>query len=202
MNVAGYVRVSTEQQREEGSHERQRARLKEWAEHNDHDLELFEDIAISGQAEDREAYNEMIERAEEFDAIVVRELSRFGRNLQRIINDIADLQERGVEFVELKGDWDTTTASGQLMFNIRASLNQYWSDLASERAQEMVERRRAEGKPIGRPKKLDREQRQQVAEWYDENGLGPSQIQALAEQMWGVEVSRDTIYRYAEEFAE
>lgn len=198
MKVAGYVRVSTEQQKEEGSHERQRARLEEWADRNDHDLTLYEDIAVSGQADNREAYEQMLADIDGYDMVVVRELSRFGRQLRKVINDIADLQEQGVDFKELKGEWDTSTASGELMFNIRASLNQYWADLARERAMEEVERRRREGEPIGRPKKLDDEQREQVREWHD-MGLGYTAITTLVEEGFGVEVDRSTIYRYCQE---
>lgn len=209
MNVAGYVRVSTEQQREEGSHERQREQLEEWAERNGHDLVapgvddyVYEDVAISGQSDDRPAYETMMDHLDEFDAVAVRELSRFGRSLRRVLRDVETLQEHDVGFVSVTEDFDTSSAMGEAMFQMIGVFNHFWANLARERASAEIERRREEGEPIGRPKKLDAEQRAQVAEWYDENDLGPSQIQALTEQMWGVDVSRDTIYRYAEEFAE
>ena len=195
MNVAGYVRVSTEQQKEEGSHENQRERLQEWADREDHDLELFEDIAISGQSDEREGYDELMERAEEFDAIVVRELSRFGRSLRPMLNDIADLREHDTDFISLKEDLDLSTAQGSLFFNIITAFNQFWADLARERAEEMVERRREQGKPIGRPTKLDDEKIEEVREWR-EKGLSYGEIQTLVEEIHGVNVNESTIYRY------
>ena len=79
MEVAGYIRVSTERQKKEGSHENQREKLEQWAEREGHSITLFENIAISAQSNDRPAYEQMMDHAEAFDAIVVRELSRFGR---------------------------------------------------------------------------------------------------------------------------
>lgn len=200
MRVAGYVRVSTEQQMEEGSHERQREQITDWAERNGHDLTLFEDIAISGQSDDRPEYDDMIERATsgEFDAVCVRELSRFGRSLQQVLRDIDQLDESGVEFVSITESFDTSSAMGEAMLGMIGVFNQFWADLARERAEREVERRREAGEPLGRPKKLNEEQRQQVQEWHD-MGLGYSAIVPLVEDAYGLDVDRSTIYRYCQE---
>ena len=195
MHVAGYIRVSTKQQKEDGSHENQREQLHEWADRNGHDIECFEDIAISGQSDDRPGYEAMMDRADEFDAIVVRELSRFGRNLRKVLDDVESLDEQGVEFITLSGEFDTSTAQGKLLLQVKGAFDEFWSNLAQERANEMVERRREQGKPIGRPKKLDGEQLDQVREWADKD-ISYTAIASLVEEMYGVEVSRQTIYRY------
>jgi len=198
MDVAGYIRVSTEQQKEEGSHENQRAQLEEWAGRNDHEIEVFQDIAISGQSDERADYDELMERAEEFDAVVVRELSRFGRSLRRVLNDIHDLNERDVDFISISDQFDTSTAQGQLMMHMIAAFNQFWADLSRERAIEMVQRRREQGKPIGRPKKLDEEEIDQVLEWHD-MGLGYSSIATLSESAFNKSLHRSTVRRYVKE---
>lgn len=195
METAGYIRVSTKQQKEDGSHENQRDELARWADREGHTIEFFEDIAISGQSDDRPAYDNMMARAEEFDAIVVRELSRFGRNLRQVLDDVERLDEQDIDFITLSGEFDTSTAQGKLLLQVKGAFDEFWSNLAQERANEMVERRREEGKPIGRPKKLDNDQLEQVYEW-DEKGLSYSTIAALVDEMHGVDVSRQTIYRY------
>ena len=195
MNVAGYIRVSTEQQREEGSHDNQREQLEEWADRKDHELTIFEDIAISGQSDEREDYEELMERAEEFDAIVVRELSRFGRSLRKVLNDVHDLAERDVDFISIKDQFDTSTAQGKLMMHMIGAFNQFWADLARERANEMVQRRREQGKPIGRPKKVDDEQLEDVLGWH-ERGMSYNEIAVLLREIHGVDVDRTTVYRY------
>jgi len=195
MTVAGYVRVSTKQQKEDGSHEAQRDKLREWADRKDYDLELFEDIAISGQSDEREAYDEMMDRVDEFDAVVVRELSRFGRNLRKVLDDVETLDEKGVDFVTLSGEFDTSTAQGKLLLQVKGAFDEFWSNLAQERANEMVQRRREQGKPIGRPKKLDDDQLEQVRDWRDK-GLSYGAIATLVEDAFAVEIDQSTIYRY------
>jgi len=198
MDVAGYIRVSTEQQMEEGSHHNQRDQLEEWADRNDHDLVLFEDIAVSGQAEDRPEYDEMMQRLEEFDAIAVRELSRFGRSLQQVLRDIEKLDKHDVDFISITEDFSTDSAMGTAMLQMIGVFNEFWANLARERANEMVQRRREEGKPIGRPRKLDDEQLDQVHEW-NEMGLSYSAIATLVEDAWGIDIDKSTIYRYCKE---
>ena len=197
MNVAGYIRVSTEQQKEEGSHETQREQLAEWADRNGHDIEFFEDIAISGQSDERPAYDEMMDRLDEFDLVAVRELSRFGRSLQKVLRDIEQLDEHGVEFTSITEDFSTDSAMGTAMLQMIGVFNEFWANLARERAHENVQRRRASGEPIGRPTKLDAEQIEQVREW-NEMGLGYSSIAPLVEDAFGVDVSPTTIYRYCQ----
>lgn len=202
MNVAGYVRVSTEQQRDEGSHENQRDRLQEWAKRESHDIDIYQDIAISGQSDDRDAHAELMENLDDYDAVVVRELSRWGRSLQKTLNDIDELDKADVGFISLtERNIDTTTADGRLLLNIKGALDQYWSDIAQERAREVAQRRKEQGLQVGRPTKLDDEQIEQVREWHD-MGLGYSSIVPLVEDAYGVEVSKTSIYRYCNESEE
>jgi|APHM01.1.fsa_nt_gi Site-specific recombinases, DNA invertase Pin homologs len=153
MSVAGYVRVSTEQQEEQNSHERQRERLEKWAEANGYEIDIYQDIAISGQDDTRDAYRDLmgdptedeLGEATEYDVLIVREMSRFGRSLQQVTKDIERLNEKEVDFVSLKEDIDMTTAQGKLMLHIIAAFNQFWADWSRERAMEYVEHAREEG---------------------------------------------------------
>ena len=198
MRVAGYVRVSTEQQKEEGSHNRQRNQLESWADREGHDIEIFQDIAISGQSDDRPDYHEMMGRADEFDAIAVRELSRFGRSLQTVLGDIEELADDDVDFISLSEDFSTDSAMGKMMMQMIGVFNEFWANLARERAHEMIQRRREEGKPVGRPKKVDDEMMDQIREW-DDAGLSYAAIATLVEDMTGDSIGRSTIYRYCNE---
>ena len=198
MKVAGYVRVSTEQQKDEGSHIRQREQLEAWADRNNHDIEIFEDIAISGQSDDRPEYHEMMDRAEEFDAVAVRELSRFGRSLQTVLKDIEKLSEKDVDFTSITEEFGTDSAMGTAMMQMIGVFNEFWANLARERANEMVQRRREEGKPIGRPRKVDDETLDQIREWNDA-GLSYAAIATLVEDIIGEPIDKSTIYRYCKE---
>jgi site-specific DNA recombinase len=197
MRVAGYIRVSTKQQKQEGSHERQRDRLEDWADRNDHDLDIYQDIAISGQSDDRPAYEEMMAavKAGGYGAVAVRELSRFGRSLQQVLGDIETLDEHDVEFISISESFDTSSAMGTAMLQMIGVFNEFWANLARERAKEMVERRKAEGKPVGRPRKVDDDTLEQIREW-DDAGLSYSDIATLVEDIIGEPIDSSTIYRY------
>ena len=183
---------------EEGSHENQRNQLEEWGNRNGHDLQLFEDIAVSGQADDRPAYDQMMGQLKEFDAVAVRDLSRFGRSLQRVLRDIETLDDQDVDFISITEDFSTESAMGTAMLQMIGVFNEFWANLARERANEMVQRRREQGKPIGRPRKLDDDQLEQVHEW-NNMGLSYSAIATLVEDAWGVEIDKSTIYRYCKQ---
>jgi site-specific DNA recombinase len=197
MRVAGYIRVSTKQQKQEGSHERQRDRLEDWADRNDHDLDIYQDIAISGQSDDRPAYEEMMTAVKDggYGAVAVRELSRFGRSLQQVLGDIETLDEHDVEFISISESFDTSSAMGTAMLQMIGVFNEFWANLARERAKEMVERRKAEGKPVGRPRKVDGDTLEQIREWH-EAGLSYSDIATLVEDIIGEPIDSSTIYRY------
>lgn len=195
MQVAGYVRVSTEEQRAEGSHKNQRDKLQTWAERRDHDIEIFQDIAISGKSDERPEYDAMMDRSAEFDAIAVRELSRFGRSLQRVLRDIEQLQEDDTEFISVTEDFSTDSAMGKMMMQMMGVFNEFWSNLASERATEMIERKKENNEPIGRPRKVDDALLEQIREW-DEMGLTYPSIANLVEDKIGEPIDQSTIYRY------
>lgn len=210
MRAAGYVRVSTEQQRDQGSHERQRERLESWAESEGHEIDIFEDIAISGQDDSRDSYRTLmgdldsdeLAKASEYDILVVREMSRFGRSLQQVTKDIERLHNHDVDFVSLKEDIDMTSAQGKLMLHIIAAFNQFWSDWSRERAMEYVEQARENDEPLGRPRKLDSDQIEQVREWHG-TGLGYATIARLCvAEGWVDNIDRSTIRRYIKEAEE
>jgi len=171
------------------------SRAETWADRHDHELTIFEDIAISGQADDRPEYEAMMGQLEAYDAVAVRELSRFGRSLQRVLRDIERLQEEDVEFISVTEDFATDSAMGKAMLQMIGVFNEFWANLARERANEMVERRREQGEPIGRPRKVDNETMSQILEWR-EQGLSYSAIATLVEDIIGEPIDQSTIYRY------
>jgi len=180
VKVAGYVRVSTEMQKDEGSHEKQREKLRQWATQRDHDIDIYEDAAISGQKDNREAYSNMMEQVSRYDAVVVRELSRFGRSLKTVLSDIEKLQEKEIEFISIKEEFDTESAMGKAMMQMIGVFNEFWANLARERTKEMIEQRRKEGKPVGRPKQLDKNERKKLCKQW-EKGISYNALTKLHE---------------------
>lgn len=198
MTVAAYVRVSTEQQKEEGSHLNQRDRIETWADRHGHDeIDWYEDIAISGQSDNRESYQNVMDCYDEYDTVVVRELSRFGRDPLTVLQDVEAIIESDTEFVSITEDFDTSSAMGKAFVRILAVINGMYADLRREQAIRGAERRKEKGEPVGRPKKLNDELR---AEAFDLRRKGVS-YQAIARVIESKpdapdSISRETIRRY------
>jgi DNA invertase Pin-like site-specific DNA recombinase len=199
--VAAYVRVSTEKQKEEGSHENQRERIQEWTDRNGYDeIDWFEDIAISGQSENREHYQRFMDTFEAYDAVVVRELSRFGRDPLTVLQDVEAIVDSDTEFVSITEDFDTSSAMGKAFVRILAVINGMYADLRREQAVRAAERRKENGEPVGRPKKLNDELRAEVFD-LRRKGVSYSGIARVIESKPnGPEsISRETIRRYCDE---
>jgi len=92
-------------------------------------------------------------------------------------------------------DFATDSAMGKAMLQMIGVFNEFWANLARERANEMVERRRENDEPIGRPRKVDDDTMEQIREWR-EQGLSYSAIATLVEDIIGEPIDQSTIYRY------
>src|SRR6266702_1485222 len=64
------------------------------------------------------------------------------------------LQERGIEFISLTEQIDTTTPGGKLIFHLMGALAEFERDLIRERTNAGLTAARARGRIGGRPRKL------------------------------------------------
>ena len=121
---------------------------------------LFTDKA-SGAKIDRPGLAEALRFARAGDTLVVWKLDRLGRSIQGLITLAADLSARKVDFRSLTDGFDTSTASGRLLFHILASVAEMERELVKERTIAGLASARAKGgKGRGRksaltPDKLD-----------------------------------------------
>ena len=85
------------------------------------------------------------------DSLVVWRLDRLGRSMPHLVSLVEELLGKGIGFRSLQdGAIDTTTASGELMFNIFSSLAQFERRLIQERTQAGLAAARARGRLGGR----------------------------------------------------
>jgi len=204
MTVAAYVRVSTQQQKEDESHLNQRDRIERYCERrNLGKIEWFEDIAISGQSNNREQYSQLMDRYADFDAVIVRELSRFGRDPVKVLQHVEEIVDSDTEFISITEDFDTGSAMGKAFVRIVAVINGMYADLRREQAIAAAERRREQGLPIGRPQKLEGKLLDECMELRSK-GVSYSAIARIMESKpTGPDsISRETIRRYCKEAAE
>ncbi len=154
MNVIGYIRVSTLEQATEGvSLEAQRQRIQQWAELNEGALEhVYEDAGISGKTiAARPGLQAALEAATKGKALVVYSFSRLARSTRDMlaIGDRLTLQRAAL--VSISERFDTTTASGKLMFRMLAVLSEFERDIISERTKSALAVLKAQGVKLGSP---------------------------------------------------
>ncbi len=149
--IAIYCRVSTTDQ----SCERQEHDLTEFAKRAGYKtLGTFKEKA-SGIKKDREARSEIMKlaQARKINAILVTELSRWGRSTIDLVETFQKLQSWNVSLIALNGlQFDLSTAHGKMISSVMSSLAEFERDLLQERIKSGISAAKLKGKKIGRQK--------------------------------------------------
>jgi putative DNA-invertase from lambdoid prophage Rac len=147
--VAIYCRVSTDDQ----CCERQERDLKAFARRAGHKIVAVFKETASGAVDDRPERKKAMElaRAREIGAILVTELSRWGRSTQDLVQTLDDLHGWKVSVLAQNGlSFDLSTSSGKLMHTIMAGLAEFERDLIRDRVKSGLAAARARGVKLGR----------------------------------------------------
>lgn len=154
-NIGIYARVSTSDQ----TSIQQLEALRDYC--NKAGYKIIDEYIDEGESalkQNRPQYMRLLEdaRRRKIDAVVVYKLDRLSRSLKELVNTMALLKEYGVDFVSYsEKDFDSTTASGKLMFHIVAAFSQFERDLTSERTKLKLNHLKSKGIKLGRPQKID-----------------------------------------------
>ncbi len=148
---------------------------------------IFQDKA-SGSTKERIALQEVLRFLKEGDVLVVWKLDRLGRSLLDLIGIVTELAKRGVGFMSITENIDTTTPGGKLVFHIFGALAEFEREMIRERTVAGLNAARKQGRMGGRPRALNAEQVELVKTLRGE-GRGVSSIANV------VNASRFTIYR-------
>lgn len=144
----GYIRVSTEQQADEGiSLAAQRAKITAWCELNDYELvEIYEDAGISGKTiEKRPQLQAALAGMKKDMALVVHSLSRLARSTKNCIEIADELKSAGSDLVSLTEKIDTSSAMGEFFFTLIAALGQMERKVIGERTKAALAHKKAIG---------------------------------------------------------
>ena len=149
--VAGYARVSTDDEEQLSSYEAQVdyytrfiQSKPEWT-----FVEVYTDEGISAtNTKKREGFNRMIRDAlaGRIDLIVTKSVSRFARNTVDTLTTIRQLKEKGVGVMFEKENIDTLDSKGELLITIMSSLAQEESRSISENVTWGQRKRFSDGK--------------------------------------------------------
>ncbi|WP_342777068.1 recombinase family protein [Thalassobius vesicularis] len=168
--AAIYARASTADQ----SCDRQVMELTAFAERGGYQvIGVFKETA-SGAAANRVARNRILDlaQARQIDAILVSELSRWGRSTQDLLDTLNKLAGWKVLVVAMSGmTFELDTPHGRMMATMLAGIAQFERDLLSERVKSSLAAARARGKKLGR----------QPGQRPKSDKLAPKVVQAVAE---------------------
>lgn len=148
---------------------------------------------MSGKDTDRPQLKLLMGRLRERDTVVVLSLDRLGRNTKDLINMVEELNTRGIRFVSLKEQVDTSTNLGRFFITVMAGLSELERCNIRERQQAGMQIAKREGRLTGRPK-ANTDGFERVFCKYEKGEINVSDAAKL------LGVSRATFYRRIKEY--
>lgn len=140
-----YARVSTVDQDSESQADYLKAK-------HAHDY-VVEDT-FTGTTTDRPRFQKLLSELKEGDTLIVREVSRLGRNSIEVLELAEKLKARKVRLVIDNLGIDVTTPAGEMVFTMMAGMAKMERELMLERQRIGIEKAKQDGKYTGR-KALD-----------------------------------------------
>lgn len=158
MAKIAYIRTSTTHQK--GGLARQEYRMPD-----DIDKTFIDEA--SGKDTNRPALQAMLDYIREGDIVYFESFSRISRSLTDLLNLLDYFDKKGVSFVSLKENIDTSGACGRLIVSVLGAINAYEREINAERREFNYRRAYEEGR-VGRPRAQANEAfYEAVREWRD-----------------------------------
>jgi site-specific DNA recombinase len=113
--------------------------------------EHYNDGGFSGASLDRPALKQLLVdiHARKIDCVVVYKVDRLSRSLLDFARLLSLFEKRGVSFVSVTQEFNTTTSMGRLTLNILLSFAQFEREIISERTRDKMSAARRKGKWVG-----------------------------------------------------
>ena len=148
-----YVRASTQEEVRQGSNERQKDVIIQYAESTGYELEFFEDKAKSGKNTQRPEFERMLKSIDRNPQIViVSKIDRFARSLSDLLKTLEYLDQNSIGFVSVNDSGiDTTTPNGRLLLQILGAFAEFERNMINSRTKVGREQAQNKGVKFGRP---------------------------------------------------
>ena len=173
IRAAIYTRVSTKDETAEAQLQKlqQYAHQRSFTLHRDY-VDYVSDGSKKRKSENK-AYQELLVDASKglINCVIVWNYDSFARSLSMLIEGLEQFNKLGVNFISYTQDIDTTTATGQLFYNVIGSLSEFDNKVSSKSVKAGLANARANGVRLGRPEK---------------DPVAASRIAALREEGWSL----------------
>src|SRR4030088_2084520 len=134
MKLAIYVRVSTADQNQE----LQLRELHDYAARHQWEIDQVYRDTISGSSASRPGLNQLMDdaRARNLDIVLCWKLERFGRSLRDCLNNLHELDSRGVRFVAVTQglDTDNRNPASRFLLQVLGAAAEFERELIRERS--------------------------------------------------------------------
>jgi DNA invertase Pin-like site-specific DNA recombinase len=181
--LIGYARVSTNEQNLDLQRD---ALLKAGVSPKD----IYTD-KVTGVKSERPGLQAALSHLREGDTFIVWRLDRLGRSLKHLIETVTSLKAQGVAFKSLTENIDTSTATGNLVFQIFGALAEFERNLITERTIAGLEAARARGRTGGRPRRNPQSGRVALAK-----RLYRDRTISIPDILKTLNISKATLYRW------
>ena len=149
--IVAYLRVSTDQQ--DLNH--QKLEILEFAGRQGLRVDEYVEIAISsGKTSQQRRIDELVQRLDETDTLIVTELSRLGRSTAEVIALVNALLQRHIRVITLKQnlDIDRQDMNAKIIITLFSLFAELERDLISLRTREALAAKKAQGQRLGKPR--------------------------------------------------
>jgi len=152
---------------------------------------VYTDV-VSGVRANRPGLEGCLNNLRSGDTLLVWRIDRLGRSMPHLVTLVEKLQRQGIGFKSLcDGAIDTTTASGDLVFNLFSALAQFERRLLQERTKAGLTAARARGRLGGRKPIDSKNPKVRMAQkMHQDKSL------SIGDICESLRISRPTLYRY------
>jgi len=150
MKAGLYLRVSTTDQ----TTLNQELELKQYCQREGIEIySIYKDEGISGSKTSRPELDRLLREMRNrcFDVVVVWKFDRLGRSTVHLLQVLEEMKNKGIRLIATSQKIDTSTPMGKFFFTILSGFAEMEREMTRERILLGLERRRKQGKPMGRP---------------------------------------------------
>jgi len=154
--------------------------------------EIYEETA-TGPRQNRQQLTELLGKLRAGDTLVIWRFDRLGRTLKQFLPLMKDFEEKGIHFVSLQENFDTSAPMGKFVYDIFCAMSQMELDVISERTKRSTIAATRRSRFCGRKPK-EHENVERALKMYFSNEFS---IEDIIESTG---LSKPTIYKYVREY--